>query len=72
VIRQPFERGDRMPFWAGLRPPHGSYLFDTEVDPREEENRAGGREEGAMTDALFLELQRISAPGDLLERIGIG
>ncbi|MGH9080580.1 MAG: sulfatase [Acidimicrobiales bacterium] len=72
VIRQPFGRGDDLPYWAGLRPPSGSYVFDTGVDPGELENRAGGRQEAAMADALSVELRRIGAPTDLLERIRIG
>jgi arylsulfatase A-like enzyme len=72
VIRQPFGPGDRLPFWAGGRPPTTSYLFDTGIDPEERENRAGSRDEEAMADALSGELRRISAPPELRERVGLG
>jgi hypothetical protein len=72
VIRQPFGPGDRLPFWAGGRPPTASYLFDTGIDPEERENRAGSRDEEAMADALSVELRRISAPPELRERVGLG
>jgi arylsulfatase A-like enzyme len=76
VICQPFEAGDPLPFWAGTRPPTESYLFDTDVDPTETENRAGDTRamdtvEKDMLDALATELRRIEAPADLLERIGV-
>lgn len=71
VIRQPFEPGDALPFWAGHRPPAGSYLFDLDLDPDEAENRAGAPQEQVMADALAGELRRICAPTDLMQRMGI-
>jgi arylsulfatase A-like enzyme len=71
VLCQPFEPGDQLPFWAGLQPPSDSYLFDTDTDPGELENRAGSSKESDMLDALSTELRGISAPADVLERIGI-
>ena len=71
VIRQPFEPGDPLPFWAGHIPPSESYLFDTDADPFESENQVGTRAEAAMRDALASELRSIDAPSDLLERIGV-
>ena len=71
VIRQPFEPGDVLPYWAGFQPPRDSLLFDTGVDPAEEEDLAGTAHEGEMADALAGELRRIGAPTDLLERIGL-
>jgi len=71
VIRQPFEPGDVLPYWAGFQPPRDSLLFDTGVDPAEEEDLAGTAREGEMADALAGELRRIGAPTDLLERIGL-
>ena len=75
VIRQPYERGDALPFWALGAAPSASYLFDIEVDPLEEENLAstgsGSRAEAEMRDAVADELRRIEAPSDLLERIGV-
>jgi arylsulfatase A-like enzyme len=71
VIRQPFEPGDRLPFWAGHQPPSESYLFDIDVDPAELENRTGTSDEGEMLNALAAMLREISAPEDLLERVGV-
>ena len=71
VICQPFEKGDRLPFWAGTEPPSDSYLFDTETDPDESENRVGDVAEAEMLDALATQLRAISAPADLLRRIGV-
>jgi arylsulfatase A-like enzyme len=71
VIRQPFEPGDQLPFWAGRVAPSASYLFDTDVDPLEAENRVGTRAEDEMGEALASALRSIEAPSDLLERIGV-
>jgi arylsulfatase A-like enzyme len=71
VIYQPFEAGDRLPFWAAGHPPVDSCLFDTDIDPAENENRVGQPPEAVMLAALADELRSISAPLDLLQRIGI-
>ena len=71
VIRQPFEPGDRLPFWAGHLPPSDSHLFDVDNDPGEENDRVGSSGEAEMLDALASMLREISAPADLLERIGV-
>jgi len=71
VIRQPFEPGDRLPFWAGYEAPSESFLFDTGVDPGETENHMGTPAERDLLEALAGELRAISAPEDLLERIGV-
>lgn len=71
VIRQPFEPGDLLPFWAAMAAPVTSCLFDVDVDPGELENQAGGRQEAELADALAVELRRIEAPSDVLERIGL-
>jgi len=72
VIHQPFGPGDPLPFWAGFEAPDSSYPFDDETDPGELENRAGERGEAALEEALAEALHSISAPGELLERIGLG
>ena len=59
VICQPFEKGDRLPFWAGSQPPSVSYLFDTGTDPDETENRVGDAVEGEMVDALVTQLRAV-------------
>ncbi len=71
MIHQPFGPGDRLPFWAGFDPPDTSYLFDTETDPGEMENRAGERIESGLQEALAVALRSITAPADVLERIGL-
>jgi arylsulfatase A-like enzyme len=71
VIRQPFEPGDQLPFWAGHLPPSGSYLFDTDQDPFENESQLGTRAEIDMLEAMATELRNIAAPADLLERVGV-
>ena len=72
VIHQPFGPGDRLPFRAGFDPPDRSYLFDTEVDPDEVENRVGERGEARLRDAMAEALGSISAPVELRQRIGLG
>ncbi len=69
VIRQPFVAGDPLPFWAGATPPADTYLFDTDIDPDEVENRVGSPDDREMADALAGELRAIQAPTDLLERL---
>jgi hypothetical protein len=71
VIVQPFGPGDALPFWALGPPPSETLLFDTSLDPGETENRAGGREESELVDGLAAELHAISAPDDLLARMGV-
>jgi arylsulfatase A-like enzyme len=69
VIRQPFVAGDRLPYWAGAKPPDDTHLFDTDVDPDEVEDRVGSPVESDLVDALAGELRAIQAPADLLERL---
>jgi arylsulfatase A-like enzyme len=71
VIRQPFEPGDQVPFWAGLQTPSDSHLYDVEIDPGEVEERTGTPAEAGMLDALATMLREISAPEDLLARVGV-
>ena len=71
VIRQPYQAGDRLPFWVPHPSPSASHLFDVEVDPGEMEDRAGSALEGERIEALASELRRIEAPADLLERVGV-
>jgi hypothetical protein len=73
VIRQPFEAGDPLPFWAAGHPPSDSHLFDIDIDidPEELEDRTGTSDEVEMRDALDTVLRDISAPEELLERVGL-
>ena len=43
VIRQPFEPGDRLPFWVGRNAVDAHFLFDLDDDPDENENLVGCR-----------------------------
>jgi arylsulfatase A-like enzyme len=63
--------GDRLPFWVGHPAPTDSHLFDTGVDPGEDENLIGRPVERTMLDALAAELRDIGAPVDLLQRVGV-
>ena len=70
VIRQPFEPGDRVPYWA-IAPPEGHYLFDLEEDPGERRNLAGTPAEKQAIDLLRAALDEVEAPEEQLERLGI-
>ncbi len=70
VIRQPFAKGDRLPFWA-LGAMGGSHLYDLGEDPDETRNRAGEPLEAEMTELLRTALREIEAPDDQLARLGI-
>ncbi|HUC04893.1 MAG TPA: sulfatase [Acidimicrobiales bacterium] len=72
VIVQPYEPGDRLPFWAAGGPPTQSYLFDVDRDPAETENRSGEHGAAAWDDALAGALREIGAPEELFDRLGLG
>jgi arylsulfatase A-like enzyme len=72
VIRQPFERGDVVPFWAsGARNVGRHHLYDVDVDPDERENRTGEPAERDMVDLLRSALTAIDAPDDQFARLGV-
>jgi hypothetical protein len=71
VIRQPFEPGDRLPFWVGRNTVDSHYLFDLSVDPEEDENLVGHAVERDMVELLRHAMQSLDAPGEQLERLGI-
>jgi arylsulfatase A-like enzyme len=70
VIRQPFEPGDRLPYWA-IAPSEGHYLFDLEEDPGERRNLVGTPAEKQARDLLRAALEEVEAPEEQLERLGI-
>ena len=70
VIRQPFEPGDRIPYWA-IAPPEGHYLFDLEEDPGERRNLTGTSAERHAIDLLRAALEEVEAPAEQFERLGI-
>ena len=49
VIRQPFVKGDRLPYWATTRFT-GNHLYDRGDDPDEEHNLAGTGREAEMAE----------------------
>lgn len=71
VIRQPFQQGDLLPFWA-MSPAIGDHhLYHLDVDPGENENRVGEASEAHMTGVLRQALVDLEAPSEQLERLGV-
>src|SRR5258708_32832954 len=60
VIRQPFQAGDILPYWANVRF-SGNHLYDLHNDPAEDENRAGERSEPELPAKLRQALQQMEA-----------
>jgi arylsulfatase A-like enzyme len=73
VIRQPFDPGDRLPYWAVGRF-SGDLLYDRcEADAnREVRNQAPGPAAAEMTELLVEALRSIAAPAEQLVRLGVG
>ncbi len=73
VIRQPFEPGDRLPFWAGSNVVDSHFLFDLDEDPAEDANLAGGSTavEAEVMELLRHALTSVDAPAEQLERLGL-
>ncbi len=70
VIRQPFDAGDALPYWA-YGSFDGHHLYDLAEDPDEQRNLAGGADEKRAAEQLRAALLEIEAPGDQLERLGL-
>jgi hypothetical protein len=70
VIRQPFVKGDALPYWA-VGEFGGNHLYDLHDDPGEENNLAGSRAEREMADRLREALKEIEAPSDQFVRLGL-
>ena len=71
VIRQPFEPGDRLPYWVGANVVDRHFLFDLRDDPGEDENLVGSPAEADMIELLRTALHKVEAPGEQLARLGI-
>ena len=71
VIRQPYEPGDRLPFWVGQNTVDAHFLFDLQNDPLEEENLVGHRVETDMVEMLRVALRAVEAPDEQFERLGV-
>jgi arylsulfatase A-like enzyme len=72
VIRQPFSAGDQLPFWVGRAAIDRHELYDVSIDPDEQENRVGSREEADMIELLRAALASVEAPDEQLLRLGLG
>jgi hypothetical protein len=70
VIRQPFQAGDLLPFWAYSRFT-GNHVWDLSLDPDEDEDRAGEPLEKELADLLRSALDEVEAPADQLVRLGL-
>jgi arylsulfatase A-like enzyme len=70
VIRQPWDESDALPFWAWTKF-SGNHLFDTENDPAENEERAGGADEKRMAEMLRHALEQVEAPDEQFTRLGL-
>jgi hypothetical protein len=72
VIRQPFEPGDVVPFWAGgARSVGQHHLYDLTIDPGEAENRADDSGPTEMIELLRTALVELDAPAEQLTRLGV-
>ncbi|HYB91691.1 MAG TPA: sulfatase [Candidatus Binataceae bacterium] len=70
VIRQPFQAGDMLPYWA-IGDFSGNHLYRLSDDPAEERNLAGTRAERDAADKLRAALEEVEAPRDQLVRLGL-
>ncbi|MFQ5698407.1 MAG: sulfatase-like hydrolase/transferase [Myxococcota bacterium] len=68
VLRQPWDAGDRVPYWARA-PFRGTCLYEPREDPAEERNLVGGPEERRMASRLREALRDLEAPEDQLSRL---
>ncbi len=73
VIRQPYQPGDLLPLWIAMsRCVDRHFLFDLDVDPDEQENRAAVTAE--LDDGLELlrsALGEVDAPDEQFARLGL-
>ncbi|HEY2482344.1 MAG TPA: hypothetical protein VGI30_09135, partial [Caulobacteraceae bacterium] len=70
VLRQIWEAGDAVPYWAASRF-IGHQLFDLAEDPTEDANLAGGARESAAVARLTAALKNVQAPQAQFERLGL-
>jgi arylsulfatase A-like enzyme len=71
VIRQPFDPGDRLPFWAGQLCVDAHHLYDVDADPAEADDLAGSHLEAEMIEMLRAALDDLHAPDDQYSRLGL-
>ncbi len=70
VIRQPFQQGDLLPYWA-MGQFSGNHLYSLSDDPLEERNLAGAGAEKNAADELRSALKELEAPQDQYLRLGL-
>ena len=70
VIRQPFQAGDMLPYWA-VGPFTGNHLFRLDDDPAETRNLAGDKQERSARDRLRTALEEVGAPSEQFQRLGL-
>jgi hypothetical protein len=70
VIRQPFQAGDLLPFWAYSDFAAGTLAFDLGEDPAEDVNRSGATLGNELADLLHAALTEVEAPDDQFARLG--
>jgi hypothetical protein len=70
VIRQDFEDGDRIPFWAYTKF-SGHHLYDLQDDAGETRNLAGTALEKDYAERLREALKEIEAPDSQFRRLGL-
>jgi len=70
VLRQIWEAGDAVPYWAASRF-RGHQLFDLAEDPAEEANLAGGGREAGAAARLAAALRSLQAPEVQFQRLGL-
>ncbi len=72
VLRQRFEAGDRVPFWArSSKGVNAHLLFDLDEDPGETRDLAGNAGEAEYAELLRHALDEVGAPSDQYERLGL-
>ena len=70
VIRQTWDAGDPVPYWANGEFA-GNHLYQLTEDPTEERNLAGSRAENDAAEQLRAALLDIEAPTEQLVRLGL-
>jgi len=70
VIRQPFQPGDMLPYWAGRRF-NGDHLYDLSAPAGEEPDRPDSPDTATYLDLLRHALDEVDAPAEQYERMGV-
>ena len=69
---QPFEPGDRLPFWVGRNAVDAHFLFDlSTTTPTRTRTCVGTAAEADMVELLRVALRAVAAPSEQFERLGV-